>query len=109
MIETKIYNPPISLLTRNLSNHGRMELSRLLAAAVINPGFCLLLLEDPEMALEAGFQGETFSFTKEERDLIQSIQADSLAGLAGQLVRTFGDHLHIPVNHPVQVPVLAGY
>jgi hypothetical protein len=69
MIETKIYNPPISLISRSLSD-GRLELSRLLAAAVINPEFCHLLLDDPELALESGFQGEDFLFTEEERDLI---------------------------------------
>jgi hypothetical protein len=108
MIETKTYQPHVSLMIRGLSDD-RLELSRLLAAAVINPQFCHLLLEDPELALEAGFQGETFSFTDEERDLVKSIRADSLAGLANQLARTFSEHLHIPMNRPVQLASSLGY
>lgn len=106
MIETKTYHPPISLMVRGLSSD-RLELSRLLAAAVVNPKFCHLLLEDPELALETGFQGETFSFTDEERDLVKSIRADSLAGLASQLARTFNEH--IPMNRSVQLTSSFGY
>jgi hypothetical protein len=60
-------------------------LSRLLAAAVINGGFRRLLLEDPARALEAGFQGETFPLRGEERELVLSLQADSLEDFARQL------------------------
>jgi hypothetical protein len=108
MIETKIYNPPISLISRSLSD-GRLELSRLLAAAVINPEFCCLLLDDPELALDGGFQGEDFLFTEEERDLILSIRAASLADLASQLARTFTERLHIRINRPVQPNAILGY
>lgn len=108
MIETKIYNPPITLISRSLSD-GRLELSRLLAAAIINPGFCHLLLDDPELALKSGFQGEDFLFTEDERELILSIRAASLADLAGQLARTFTGHLHIRINRPVQPSAVLGY
>jgi hypothetical protein len=108
MLATKIYNPPISLITRNLSN-GLLELSRLLAAAVINPEFSCLLLNDPELALKSGFQGEDFLFTEEECELILSIRADSLTDLAYQLSRTFNEQVHIPVNPPVQLTALFGY
>jgi hypothetical protein len=108
MIETKIYNPPISLISRSLSD-GRLELSRLLTAAVINPEFCHLLLDDPELALESGFQGEDFLFTEDERELILSIRATSLADLANQLARTFTEHLHIRINRPVQPSAIFGY
>jgi hypothetical protein len=108
MIETRIYNPPISLVTRGLSD-GRLELSRLLAAAVINPKFCNQLLENPEQALKYGFQGEDFLFTEEECDLILSIRADSLSDLANQLARTFNEHMHVRVNHPVQPTSVFGY
>jgi hypothetical protein len=108
MIETKIFNPPISLITRSLSD-GRLELSRLLAAAVINPHFCHLLLDNPGLALEGGFQGEDFLFTEEERELILSIRAASLADLASQLARTFTEHLHIRINRPVQSSAVFGY
>ncbi len=108
MLETKAYQPSVSLMVRDLSSD-RLELSRLLAAAVVNPKFCRLLLEDPELALEADFQGESFSFTDEERDLIKSIRADSLVDLANQLARTFGEHLHMPMNRPVQLSNFLGY
>jgi hypothetical protein len=108
MIETKIYNPPISLFTRNLSD-GLLELSRLLAAAVINPEFCCLLLADPEVALQRGFQGEDFFFTEDERNLILSIRADTLSGLANQLAQTFNEHLHIHKNTAVQPAAVFGY
>jgi hypothetical protein len=110
MIETKTYQPAITLILRGQSDD-RLELSRLLAAAVINPQFCHLLLEDPELALKNGFQGESFLFTEEERDLILSIRTDSLADLANQLARTFNEHLHIRVNlnHPVQPADYFGY
>ncbi len=108
MIETRIFNPPISLVTRSLSD-GRLELSRLLAAAVINSKFCHLLLDNPELALESGFQGEDFMFTDEERELIISIRAASLADLANQLARTFTEHLHIRINRPAQPSVAFGY
>ena len=110
MIQTRTYQLPISLLIRGQSDD-RLELSRLLAAAVVNQQFCHLLLEDPEQALNNGFQGESFLFTEEERDLILSIRTDSLADLANQLVRTFNEHSHIRVdqNCPVQPTDYFGY
>ena len=110
MIETKTYQPTLSLMTRDQFD-SHLELSRLLAAAVVNQRFRHLLLEDPELALKNGFQGEAFSFTEEELDLILSIRTDSLADLANQLARTFNEHLHIHVNlnHPVQPADYFGY
>jgi hypothetical protein len=108
MFATKIYNPPISLISRNLSN-GQLESSRLLAAAVINPEFCRLLLDDPELALKNGFQGEDFFFSDEERNLILSIRADSLADLANQLARTFNEYLHLPLHPSFQMTAAFGY
>jgi hypothetical protein len=98
MVATRIFSPAISLMVRDQENDC-LELSRLLAAAVVNPRFCRLLLEDPELALETGYQGETFSFSIEERDLIMSIRADTLSNLAAQLARTFV--AQVPVEHSV--------
>lgn len=106
MIETKTYQPPISVMVRGLSSD-RLELSRLLAAAVVSPKFCGHLIEEPEQAIKNGFQGETFLFTDEERDLVMSIRADSLSGLAQQLARTFTES--IPLKHPVQLASSLGY
>jgi hypothetical protein len=101
MIESKIFNPPISMIAPNMPD-GRLEMSRLLAAAAINTEFCRQLLADPISALRHGFQGEDFSFTEEERDLILSIRARSLAELASELARTFNEHLHLGIKHTVQ-------
>ena len=61
------------------------ELSRLLTAAVINRGFCKLLLTNPAKALERGYNGESFRLGREEHELILSIRAKSLADFAMQI------------------------
>ncbi len=66
----------------------RLELSRLLAAATVNLKFARLLLEDPETALQQGYQNEVFLLSEEERTLILSLHADSLSSLAQILLRT---------------------
>ena len=63
-----------------------LELSRLLAAAVVNPGFCRLLLNQPRLALANGYNGSRFRLPAEERQRILSIRASSLADLATQLI-----------------------
>jgi hypothetical protein len=68
------------------STYGR-GLSRLLTAAVINQRFRHLLLTNPETALAAGYNGESFSLANEEKDLVLSIHAKSLADFARQLTR----------------------
>jgi hypothetical protein len=61
------------------------ELSRLISAAVVSHEFCNLLLANPAAALATGYHGESFRLTWEERQLILSIHASSLAGFAMQL------------------------
>jgi hypothetical protein len=73
---------PISMKASAAS--GR-EISRLLTAAVINQGFCNLLLTNPASALAKGYNGEAFRLEHEERDRVISIQARSLADFALQL------------------------
>ncbi|HTX93276.1 MAG TPA: hypothetical protein VMC09_18820 [Anaerolineales bacterium] len=107
-MQTETIHSPVSLVVRGLSIDCR-ELNRLMAAAVVNEKFCRLLLEDPGLALDSGYQGESFLFTSEERSLILSIRADSLAELASQLVRTFNENLDLPVNQPVQPAELLGF
>jgi len=93
MIYTKTYQVPLSLEVRQ-SSDDHLELNRLLAAAVVNGEFCRLLLDDPALALQDGYQGESFLLSEEERALILSIRADSLTDLARELVRTFGERPH---------------
>jgi hypothetical protein len=66
-------------------------ISRVFAAAVVNRQFCDMLLQDPSIALQKGYLGETFPLSKEEKDLIVSIQANSLSDLAKQINRTLLD------------------
>jgi hypothetical protein len=47
-----------------------------------------MLLQDPSIALQRGYLGQTFSLSKEERDLITSIRAKSLSDLAKQVNRS---------------------
>ena len=65
----------------------RKDLNRLITAAVVNKGFCNMLLANPERALASGFNGEAFYLETEEQDLVKSIQAASLPEFAMQLVK----------------------
>jgi hypothetical protein len=65
--------------------HERGGISRLLTAAVVNRGFRSLLLTNPEGALARGYQGEYFRLDSEQRKMILSIRADTLADFASQI------------------------
>ncbi|MCA2000668.1 MAG: hypothetical protein LDL51_02260 [Chloroflexi bacterium] len=79
---------------KKFTSTGRVSsgLSRVFAAAVVNRQFCDMLLRDPSIALQKGYLGESFSLSKEEKDLIVSIRADSLADLARQVNRNLLDN-----------------
>lgn len=76
---------PINFAARPNISSG---ISRVFAAAVVNQQFCSMLLHDPQTAIQNGYVGETFSLSREERDLIVSIRANSLADLAKQVTRS---------------------
>jgi hypothetical protein len=61
-------------------------ISCLLSAAVINRSFRETLLTDPDRAISEGFSGIKFDLDDEERELILSIQAQSLQDFAVQLI-----------------------
>jgi hypothetical protein len=63
----------------------RANINRLLAAAVINTGFRSQLLNNPRMALQAGFAEEQFSLSTQAEELLASIHAPSLKEFARQL------------------------
>ncbi len=108
MITTKELQYPVSLMVSpSLEDH--LELSRLLAAAIVNPSFCRLLLVDPKLAIENGYQGETFLLADAERYLILSIHADSLAELTRQIAQTLGLGLHTQSSSFAQAPDFIGY
>lgn len=68
-----------------------LGLSRVFAAAVVSRQFCELLLRDPHRALDQGYLGEAFAISKEERDLLISIRAQSLSDLARQVNRSLSN------------------
>jgi hypothetical protein len=72
----------------------RKELSRLLTAAVVNREFCNLLLANPTIAVETGYNGEPFDLAAEEQELILSIRATSLADFAEQLTKNGNGNGH---------------
>lgn len=86
------------MLTKNetLTNYFKQEqskrtspsstINRLLTAAVINEDFCNLLLTDPGQALTMGYQGELFRLDRDERNMILSIQANSLKEFALKII-----------------------
>ncbi len=80
-----LVNQPTAL---SLSRQGApsSELNRLLSAALVSRRFCHLLLTDPATALAAGYNGEHFDLTPEERARILTIQARSLQDFAAQLL-----------------------
>jgi hypothetical protein len=63
-------------------NNTSAAISRLITAAVINQSFRQLLLTNPEKAISSGFNGETFRLDRDEKELILSIQATTLADFA---------------------------
>jgi hypothetical protein len=79
-----------------------LELCRLLAAATVNPDFERLLLNEPQLALQQGYEEEAFLLSPQERDLVLSIRAASLAELAGILVQTLGERAHTPCQYTAQ-------
>ena len=86
----------------------QLELSRLLAAAVVNPSFCHRLLVDPKQAIENGYQGETFLLSDAARYLLLLIHADSLVELAQQIAQVFGMGLHKQSSSFTRPPVFIG-
>jgi len=78
----------ISPSSPSLSPNG--ELSRLIAAAVVDQRFRELLLENPVAALESNYGSESFHLTPEEKALVLSIQCPtSLADFAEQLTKNY--------------------
>ena len=62
------------------------ELNRVLSAAIVSPGFCKMLLKDPQSAISKGYQGETFHLNKDEWNCVLSINAPDLASFANQVL-----------------------
>lgn len=72
--------------------HPSANISRLITAAVINQSFRHLLLTNPEKAINTGFNGESFRLERDEKDLVLSIQATSLADFAVKVSGEKNEH-----------------
>ena len=107
MLTTQDLRCSVSLMVAP-SEEDHLELSRLLAAAVVNPSFCDQLLVDPQAAIDNGLHGETFVLSDAERYSLLSIRADSLAELAQNIVQAFGLDLHPSMPTFAQAPVFIG-
>ena len=105
MIETQILPVSIPMVIQNEPDD-HLEICRLLAAATVNPTFRQLLLTDPVQALEAGYQGESFFLTADERNLIVSIQADNLESLAWQIFQAYGQPSYAPAPSVMDTPLM---
>ena len=75
-------NPRISVQEGDLFKN---DLTKLMAAAIVNQGFRELLLTQPAKALAIGYQGEEFQLDQDDRDLILSCPARTLSDLANLL------------------------
>jgi hypothetical protein len=75
------------LLSLDLEDHP--ELARLLAASIVNPAFCRLLLANPLKAIETGYRDESFQLDETEKNLLASMHAETLQELAQGIYETF--------------------
>lgn len=75
-----------------------MECGRLIHAAVISKPFLKLLLADPVKSIETGFCGEKFTFTREEKQQINSIHASNLAEFSQLLLHAIQQPRRIPAT-----------
>ena len=107
MITEKDFQRSITLVV-SPSIDDYLEINRLLAAAVVNQRFCRLLLADPELAIQNGYEDESFNFSASERSFILSLRANSLSDLAKQLLQTFDERPQLQYSYPAQVSELIG-
>ena len=83
MITNSTYQTQIQMTSSSISTSN--GLTRVFAAAVVSRQFCRTLLQDPVVALQTGYLGETFKLSDEEHNLLISIHAENLADLARQV------------------------
>jgi hypothetical protein len=62
------------------------EMNRLLCAAVLSKSFRSMLITNPEIAVESGYQGESFNLSDEDRSWLFSIHPANLVDLAANIV-----------------------
>jgi hypothetical protein len=70
----------------------RTALHRLFAAAIVSDQFRAILLGDPEKALANGYRGQAFALTEQEKKIIKTIHAESLADFAQKVNQALKDN-----------------
>ena len=88
MINSRTFTTKVPLKMDPAEQHA--GLSSLFAAAVVSKGFCEMLLNHPEEAINRGYLGKGFGLSQADASLIISLNAKSLADLARQVVQTLG-------------------
>jgi len=78
---------PRTFIQPDLNETFKQECSRLIHAAVVSRSFRTALLENPLQAVEAGYCGEKFAFTRDEKRRLKNIQARSIEDFSAQLLR----------------------
>jgi len=58
----------------------------MLTAAVVSRRFCNLLLSDPYVAVQSGYNGKSFALSQNELAVVLSIDATSLTDFTTQLI-----------------------
>jgi hypothetical protein len=85
--QVEYFQPVLSQMCSDPDESVLMECGRLIHAAVISPRFLKTLLANPIKTIDDGFCGEKFSFTREEKQQIKLIQADTLAEFSNMLIQ----------------------
>lgn len=73
-------------------------LHKLLCAAAVSRAFCQQLLTAPAQSLDSGYNGESFELNVQERALVLSVRAASLAEFANQLLEKLEQSSHHQEN-----------
>jgi hypothetical protein len=68
----------------------KVEMGRLINAALVDRDFCNLLLSDPSAALEKGFNGKMFRLSARDRQFMLTVKATSLTNFAEKWVSREG-------------------
>lgn len=85
-------------MERTSSHAVSKELGKLLCAATVSLDFCQRLLTSPNQALDDGYNGESFKLTPQERAVVLSLEASSLADFARQLLDRLGSNPYTQEN-----------
>ncbi len=83
----------LDLELRPINSMENQESYKILAAAVISKQFREKLLSNPQMAVEAGYDGQCFHIDVEIKQKISIIRANNLSDFAMQLTQNLNNSL----------------